>query len=168
MHIYYTTEKTVAKIRSLNPAARYIAGFGIIAVGYVVMRFMHGVIPMKLLFGKLSYEKAGLDDYVGMLMRVGVFAAAGLLIMALLLIMPSKKLLFSYIGANSLQIFIYHMGLVIALSDSGLLRPVIDSYLGFALTILAALALTFALSPTPLGAPFRLIAKGTRKLVKCE
>ena len=161
---YYLSSDTVKKMRSIKARFRIPLGL-LLAVSSVLIWFLQfDVYSRYLFFGKQNYADLKLDNFTGSILRAECIVIGLLMIAALLLIMPSKKIFFSKIGERSLQIYILHMLLIICVMDTGLLNPRIDTVLQFVVMIIAALVITAILSLRFFGYPFKWIQSGVNKL----
>ena len=118
----------------------------------------------KLFFGKINYRELRIDLWLGALMRLWVYAIAALMIICLIIIMPSKKSIVAKVGQNSLQVYIFHMLIVILLFVSGWANIDITDDFILLLSMLGTAAVTALLSLWFFGYPFKWIQKGVRKL----
>lgn len=163
---YYTTEGIVEKLRSIKAYIRYPLGIMFALASSAIWYLQRDVYTKKLFFGKFNFKKMGFSESQGMILRFETYIIGVLMIIALILIMPRCKTVFSYIGKNSLQIFLFHMLLVIVFFDTEILNPVINSNLDYAIALLCALGVTLILSIKIFSYPFKWIQKGVNKLYK--
>lgn len=161
---YYLSAEAVKKLRSLKAYIKYPAALVCACASVFIWQFNCVKPWLKLFFGKINNENIGLDFGEATLLRLECYATAFLMIAALLLAMPSKKTIFSKIGQNSLPIFIFHMALVIAIFDSGLLIIKVNSDWIFALEMLASAAVTVLFSLDIFQYPFKWIQMGVNRL----
>ncbi|MCR5653360.1 MAG: acyltransferase family protein [Ruminococcus sp.] len=161
---YYISGNVIKKARALKLCARL--PIGILCGAASVCSWLY--TPMfpwnKLFFGKINYQELRIDMWLGALMRLWVYAIAALMIICLIMIMPSKKSIVSKVGQNSLQVYIFHMLLVILLFVSGWANIDITDDFIFLLSMLGAAAVTAVLSLWFFGYPFKWIQTGVNKL----
>ena len=115
-----------------------------IAILYCVQ---HGYIDYKFLKGRHSYASLGVDIvFVGMLMRLLAIGTACLAIVVLLVFMPEKKNVLTYIGTNSLSVYILQAAIMRLFPEISGVDPFV---LGFA-SLFIALPLSAILAARPL------------------
>ena len=75
-------------------------------------------VPMQIFYGRYSYHtmKQGLLE--GVLWRIGSYLIGTLWTFALMILLPEKKLCFSYIGTRTMAIYLFH-GLLYTYLNSG-------------------------------------------------
>ena len=75
-----------------------------------------GILPMDALWAKSTYLESGFPSWqVGMAMRCFMMVVAALCIVALLVALPTKKKPFTYIGKNSLSVYILQAPVIVIL-----------------------------------------------------
>ena len=165
---YYLSTDTVNKLRSLKGRLRYPLGAALVVLSSAIWIVQRNTFSREIFFGKLTYHKIHLGLLEGAGLRLQTYLIAAIMIAALLLVMPSKKTIFSFVGKNSLQIFILHMALVIILFDSKLVHTEINSNPEFAVAVFAGAALTIILALPVFTYPFRAISRFSEKLCKLK
>lgn len=161
---YYLKDETIKKARSIKAAIRVPLGLLITAAVVAVLLIQDHTLSLKLFFAKHSFKELHLSVLKGSVLRLENIVLAVMMIAALLLMMPSKKLIFSRTGERSLQIFVLHMMLAILLIDSELIKLRIDTLPQLGLIILSAAALTVILTPKIFSYPFKWIQLGVGKI----
>ena len=165
---YYLSTDTVNKLGSLKGRLRYPLGAALVVLSSAIWIVQRNTFSREIFFGKLTYHKIHLGLLEGAGLRLQTYLIAAIMIAALLLVMPSKKTIFSFVGKNSLQIFILHMALVIILFDSKLVHTEINSNPEFAVAVFAGAALTIILALPVFTYPFRAISRFSEKLCKLK
>lgn len=112
---YYTSADTINKLRSVN--FRYLIGVLSIGCGialcFVARNFYKVKILYKILYGKSNYDDIGIRVINCMFLRMTFWVIAALIILGIVMLFPKGKTFFSYIGKNSLQIYVLHMIIII-------------------------------------------------------
>lgn len=75
--------------------------FGFVLLIYILI---HKYLRPKAVYGAYSYHSCGMDWYMRLLLYVMGF----LISICIIVWMPKKKTIFSYLGQNSMQIFLLH------------------------------------------------------------
>ena len=165
---YYTQEKLITLLRNLK--GRFFIGLASAAASggiciAVLATLGREKFPMRLFYGKHNFEAMGLENAEGVLLRALAWIVGILAILAVIMLFPEKKNAISYLGKNSLQIYLFHFLLIIffKLSDFTRRFPIETIWQGI-LLCLAGVAFTLFLSIPPLSKPFEWIQKGVAKL----
>lgn len=87
--------------------------FGALAIlgAFAVFLFTdtwHDGLSPKIFYGRYSYEEMGLGDLQGMLIRVLCYMISFLLIYLFMLVLPTEKKSYSYLGQRTMAIYIFH------------------------------------------------------------
>lgn len=87
--------------------------FGALAIlgAFAVFLFTdtwHDRLSPKIFYGRYSYEEMGLGDLQGMLIRVLCYMISFLLIYLFMLVLPTEKKSYSYLGQRTMAIYIFH------------------------------------------------------------
>ena len=161
---YFFSGSALKKIRSIKPYLRY--PIGVLCGAAAVCSWLYTpMFPwLKLFYGKISYQELRIDLWLGALLRLWAYAIALLMIICLVMIMPSIKSIISKVGQNSIQVYIFHLIIVILLFVSGWANIDITDDFVFLLCMLGSAAVTAILSLWFFGYPFKWIQKGVRKL----
>lgn len=61
-----------------------------------------------MFYGRYSYEELGLSPAEGILVRVVCYAISFLMIYLFMLVLPSKKKSYSYLGERTMAVYIFH------------------------------------------------------------
>lgn len=161
---YYFSFESLKKLRAIKAYIRYPVALVCVCASISLWYFNLDHPWMQLFYCKTNNLELHLDFGYANLYRLLTYLIAALMIAALLLVMPSKKTIFSVIGKNSLQIFVFHMALVIALFDTKYLKINVDKDWIFALEMVISLAVTIVLSLNIFSYPFKWIQMGVNKL----
>lgn len=165
---YYTQEKPINILRSIK--GRLFIGIGLCVLSAVICLVTLSIVgvdkfEMALFYGKNSYYSLGYTYVEGVIFRtiamlVGFFATFGLI-----MIFPKCKTPVSYLGQNTLQIYLFHFFLILLFQETDLryVFPINSIWQGIVM-LLIALAFTFLLSIPPLSKPFEWIQKGVKKI----
>lgn len=161
---YYLSAGRIEKLRSLKAYVRYPLGILAAAASVSIWFFRKDIFTLRFFFAKSDYDELDISDIEGMLTRLGGVAIAALMIVSLLAVLPKQKTFFSYIGARSLQVFLFHvviMKLFIIFKPENLR---ITSNFQLLLGVIISLAVTLVLSLKLFSYPFDWLRKGTNKL----
>ena len=160
---YYLTSEKIEKLRSINIIVRIVVSIVITAVSSVTLYLMNDQLKLSLFYGKSNYQELKYTVLQGFSLRALVILMASSLIFVLILILPSKKTFFSFIGKNSLQIFILHMAIIITLITMKI-KPTINGPLDIIAVIFVSLMSTVLLSFKVFEYPFDLIRKAVARI----
>lgn len=75
-------------------------------------------VPMQIFYGRYSYHTMKQGTFEGFLWRIGAYLIGTLWTFALMVILPEKKLCFSYIGTRTMAVYLFH-GLLYTYLNSG-------------------------------------------------
>jgi len=113
---YFVPANAVDKIISLRPLLKSILAlicFGSLALIAIYMAGQN--ITLEIYFNKLPYNVYFDNQFVGLAARALFICTSMIGIVGLLLIVPQKKNVFSYLGENSVSIYFFHTLLFYAL-----------------------------------------------------
>ena len=65
-------------------------------------------VPMQIFYGRYSYHTMKQGMLEGLLWRIGAYLIGILWTFALMILMPEKKLCFSYIGTRTMAVYLFH------------------------------------------------------------
>lgn len=165
---YYTNGNLIEKLRSVK--LHNLWGLLIILVSIGIMTFMNNSnypypVTLNVLWGKTNYQGMRLSFPGGMFLRAEAYILAILIIIGLIMLFPKRKTIFSYIGKNSLQIYVLHMPIIILMKSSTIFDfAKSDSELHAVILIFVGIALTLLLSINIFSYPFKWIQMGVNKL----
>lgn len=120
-------------------------GYVVLATGLALSFMIHERYSISIFYMSTSYEKSGISSLHGVLARMLILAAAALAVLAFLVVTPQRRHWWTNIGRNSLTVYLLHAPIIYALRYSSFMDG-IDGALGTVLVVLAAVALTLALS----------------------
>lgn len=165
---YYTPEKLIIKLRSLK--FRYVIGIAsaVLSVaiwGTILLVWSRDMLPMRMFYGKHSFAAMGFTDLQGVGLRIIAWTISLLMILSLLLLFSEKKNALSYIGKNTLPIYILHFIPFIILRGTGInsLIP-INSLTQGIIHGVAGIGMTFLFAMPVFNYPFVWIQKLTSKI----
>ena len=119
------------------------AAAGALSIGILVWLFFYNqTVDVRWLWGAFSYERIGYSGYT-FVTRILLYLVALVTSLFLLSIMPRKKLFFSYIGRQTLPIFLLHGFVIRLLFHFNVPRHIPDGF-GMTLFALAVTAVTVA------------------------
>lgn len=153
---YYMSGDFVNKLQNF----KFRIPIGILAIiaSISIWLFQRDLFSRKLFYGKANFTELELRVRSGIPLRLTSYLIASLMILCLILVMPKCKTFLSHIGKNSLQIYIFHLPLIIALFDTDFLNFIqIDSPTKFIILLLISAAVTFILSINIFSYPFKWI-----------
>lgn len=140
--------ETLTKLR--NRKGIMISFFGVITLMiFLGVLALGSDVPMQIFYGKYSYHTMKQGMLEGLLWRMGAYLIGILWTFALMILMPEKKLCFSYIGTRTMAVYLFH-GLTYTYlnSGTGLLEKLNTPFETIAiLTGCAVLTVFFAFKP---------------------
>lgn len=162
---YYISGNVITKLKSTN--LRFV--FGVLAIILsLAMWVKNSFLPLQneLFYGKADYKEMELSFKLGTFQRFYAYIIAALMIFGIIAIMPKCKTFFSYVGKNSLQIYILHLfPVAVFFSKRDYFSFIkIDSFTDTLLAVLIGTAFTFLLSINIFGYPFKWIQSGVLKI----
>lgn len=162
---YYISGDVITKLKSTN--LRFV--FGILAIILsIAMWWKNSFLPLQneLFYGKANYKEMNLSFMLGAFQRFYAYIIAALMIFGIIAIMPKCKTFFSYVGKNSLQIYIFHLfPVTVFYSNRDYFSFIkIDSFTDTLIAILVSTVFTFLLSFNIFGYPFKWIKSGVLKM----
>ncbi|MCD8153173.1 MAG: acyltransferase family protein [Clostridiales bacterium] len=114
-----------------------IAGFMLYAIpNYMISNG----IPQTIFRGNSSYELCELTLQEGIILRLLVYLVSFTVILALLALLPNRKLLLSFMGRNTMTIYLFHVPIMYAMDGMG----IFDTPQMMNLGAIAGLALVFS------------------------
>ena len=107
----------------------------------VIAYFIHGGVDQKWLYGSYSYSAGGYS----VLIRAAVYAAGFVICVGFFCVMPNRRFWFTYIGGNSLTIYLLH-GFIVKLAprltglvESSIIRNLLLASVGVAIVFVLSL-----------------------------
>ncbi len=158
---YYVSGDLITQLKKND--LRFIYGSVAIILS-IVMWYNNKFLTLKstLFYGKADYKEMAVSFKSGVFQRFYAYIIAALMIFAIIAIMPKCKTFFSYVGRNSLQIYILHLFPVAYFFSKReeLSFIQIKSGIDVLFVILIGTAVTFILSINIFGYPFKWIQNG--------
>lgn len=68
----------------------------------------HHQLSVKIFYGRYSYEGLGLSPLEGILIRMACYGISFLLIYMFMLVLPSEKKSYTYLGERTMAVYIFH------------------------------------------------------------
>ncbi len=166
---YYMSSDTVNKLRSIK--LKYLLGSLSIVCGTALCFFTRNFYKVKtlynILYGKSNYNDIGLKVINCMFLRLTFWLCAAFIIIGIVMIFPKVKTFFSYIGSNSLQIYVLHMIIIIFFKYTNIFDfAVAQNSLQAVWVALGGVLTTLILSINIFSYPFKWIAKGVNRIYK--
>lgn len=158
---------TVAAIRKINKIVSLIV-FTLVSAGLVWL-FMNVDLDYTNIFQmRKAYTQCGLEPLSGMAVRLAAYAAATVISLCLINLMPNKKFFFSYIGSGTISIYIGHGYIVyFVLRHFGLLKGVfaqLGEWASLGFCLLLAVVITFLFSPPIFTTAYKKITSGVSRI----
>ena len=97
----------LARFRNRQGYMGALGILGILAVSLFADDYHHR-LSVKVFYGRYSYEELGLSPAEGILVRVVCYAISFLMIYLFMLVLPSKKKSYSYLGERTMAVYIFH------------------------------------------------------------
>lgn len=88
----------------------YVGALGIIGsmVLFLFADKYHRQLPVKIFYGRYSYEELGIPAMEGILIRLVCYGISFLLIYLFMLVLPTKEKFYSYLGERTMAVYIFH------------------------------------------------------------
>lgn len=97
----------LTKFRNAKGYMGALTILGMLAVFLFTDEFHHS-LSVKIFYGRYSYEYLGLAPVEGILIRMVCYAVSFLLIALFMLVLPTEKKSYSYLGERTMAIYIFH------------------------------------------------------------
>jgi fucose 4-O-acetylase-like acetyltransferase len=157
---YFLNADDVIRRISVRPQVRALAAALLICACALCFVFSDVLLPFRgLLTARNSYEFLSSPE-LGGLYRIGLYLVSALLCVAFMLIVPKGRAFFTKLGANTLQVYIWHL-IILRLLGAVHFVPLIatasESFSAIRLIpLLLAIAVTFLFSLNP---PFGIVIR---------
>lgn len=138
----------LARFRNRQGYAAALAVLGSMAVFLFTDRFHHQ-LPVKIFYGRYSYEELGLDPAVGIFLRVVCYGISFLLIYLFMLVLPAEKKSYSYLGERTMAIYIFHGLIYSCLKYGSSILGSVENYGESILLLLFCMAVVWVVSRKP-------------------
>ena len=110
---YFTKERTINNIKSINKGFSF--GIIVLFVGVSYFITINNLLNYKFFYNSQSYYDTGLSTLEGMIFRGLLYIAAIVLGICIINITPKSKLLFTGIAKSTMNIYVFHIYLVVLL-----------------------------------------------------
>lgn len=115
---YYCTNERLKSLQRLKIWQSILLLGLLIGISYVIAYYVD--IPVEFYLLRTNAEAIGITWYMDIIMRFIVLILSATWILLLLNIMPNKKNYFTYVGMNTMPIYIFHLFLRYVVEDYGL------------------------------------------------
>ncbi|WP_069997421.1 acyltransferase family protein [Cellulosilyticum sp. I15G10I2] len=142
---YYTNEARLNKVSKISKRLS-VAG---IAVAVIAAFYLsnNNLLDYNFLYHSQSYIYSGLTINEGMLFRAVLYIGASLLSICVLNLLPRKKVFFTNIGQQTMNIYLFHPYLIIAVyAIIHVLKLLSFNTLGYFMMILSPIIIIYLLS----------------------
>lgn len=129
----------------------YLGALGIMA-GMAVFLFTdryHRRLPVKIFYGRYSYEELELPPVEGMMIRIVCYGISFLLIYLFMLVLPTDKKSYSYLGERTMAVYIFHGLIYSCLKYRSSVLEAVKSNEESVLLILFSIAVVWVVSRKP-------------------
>ena len=109
----------------------------------------HRKLSVKVFYGRYSYESLGLEPAEGILIRILCYGISFILIYLFMLVLPSEKKSYSYLGERTMAIYIFHGIIYSCVKHESNVLHSIRSYRESILLIICCLGLVWVVSRKP-------------------
>lgn len=75
---------------------------------FLILDPIHKQLSITTIYGKSSYEELGIEPFFGILLKIICYAFGFILTLAFLSILSDKKTKFSWIGTNTMPVYLFH------------------------------------------------------------
>ncbi len=138
----------LVRFRNTKGYAGALAILGAFAVFLFTDKY-HRRLPVKIFYGRYSYEALGLEPLEGILIRIVCYGISFVLIYLFMLVLPSERKSYSYLGERTMAVYIFHGIIYSCVKHESDILHSIRSGRESALLILCCLALVWAVSRKP-------------------
>lgn len=109
----------------------------------------HHQLSVKIFYGRYSYEGLGLSPLEGILIRIVCYGISFLLIYLFMLVLPSEKKSYTYLGERTMAIYIFHGLIYSCLKYGSSILGSVQSNVESILLVLFCLAVVWLVSRRP-------------------
>ncbi len=138
----------LAKYRNPRGYVGALAILGAFAL-YLFTDEHHRKLSVKIFYGRYSYENLGLEPAEGILIRILCYGISFILIYLFMLVLPSEKKSYSYLGERTMAIYIFHGIIYSCVKHESNVLHSIRSYRASILLIICCLGLVWVVSRKP-------------------
>lgn len=129
----------------------YIGALGILG-SMAVFLFTdeyHRRLSVKIFYGRYSYEELGLASVEGILIRVVCYGISFMLIYLFMLVLPTEKKSYSYLGERTMAVYIFHGLIYSCLKYGSSVLGSVESNVESVMLILFCIAVVWIVSRKP-------------------
>lgn len=129
----------------------YIGALGILG-SMAVFLFTdeyHRRLSVKIFYGRYSYEELGLASVDGILIRVVCYGISFMLIYLFMLVLPTEKKSYSYLGERTMAVYIFHGLIYSCLKYGSSVLGSVESNVESVMLILFCIAVVWIVSRKP-------------------
>ncbi len=129
----------------------YIGALGILAgmAWFLFTDQYHHRLSVKIFYGRYSYEELGLSSIEGILIRIICYGVSFLLIYLFMLVLPTEKKSYSYLGERTMAVYIFHGLIYSCLKYGSSILGSVESNGESVLLLLFCMALVWIVSRKP-------------------
>lgn len=138
----------LAKYRNPRGYVGALAILGAFAL-YLFTDEHHRKLSVKIFYGRYFYENLGLEPAEGILIRILCYGISFILIYLFMLVLPSEKKSYSYLGERTMAIYIFHGIIYSCVKHESNVLHSIRSYRASILLIICCLGLVWVVSRKP-------------------
>ena len=109
----------------------------------------HHRLSVKIFYGRYSYEELGLSSIEGILIRIICYGVSFLLIYLFMLVLPTEKKSYSYLGERTMAVYIFHGLIYSCLKYGSSILGSVESNGESVLLLLFCMALVWIVSRKP-------------------
>lgn len=158
---YYIDSDFIAKLRKL-PKWIPLLTILVCAVG-TVFACRYKLFPHQFFFLRDAYTEYKVNMWMGMVWRLAIYAVSFIMTFSLIAVFPNKSGYWSFIGKNTLPVYVLHLFIVPHLKNLSFIKG--KDVLHTALAFVIALALVLILSSKPVVFCYNKIADFIEQLV---
>ncbi len=129
----------------------YVGALGIMACMAVFLftdRY-HRKLSVKIFYGRYSYDELELSSMEGILLRIVCYGISFLLIYLFMLVLPSDRKSYSYLGERTMAVYIFHGLIYSCLKHRSQVLGTVESNAESILLILFCIAVVWVVSRKP-------------------
>lgn len=138
----------LVKYRNVKGYTAALAILGMFALFLFTDQYHHR-LSVKIFYGRYSYEALGLGSAEGIMIRILCYGISFMLIYLFMLVLPSEKKSYSYLGERTMEIYIFHGIIYSCVKHESTILHSVRSYRESILLILWCLVLVWIVSRKP-------------------
>ena len=109
----------------------------------------HRRLPVKIFYGRYSYEELRMPPWDGIMIRIVCYGISFLLIYLFMLVLPTDKKSYSYLGERTMAVYIFHGIIYSCLKHRSSVLGAVKSDAESILLILFCIAVVWVVSRKP-------------------